>query len=126
MSGVRERNDRSRRPRLLSLFYGAARPVDRSPDRDDEQIKKNYDYVTRKGKTLYAETYCSGLNEERALMSGQATSIFDDQGDPDWRHRIDKEHYRTPNGWKGALQDSVQRYEPGHGWFFRRSLGTRT
>jgi len=46
---------------------------------DDEKIKQKYDYVTRKGNTLYAETFCSVLNEGKgAHVWATATSIFDD------------------------------------------------
>jgi PAS domain S-box-containing protein len=48
---------------------------------EDEEIKQKYVYVTRKGATLYAETFCSHLNDGKgAYMWGIATPIFDEKG----------------------------------------------
>ena len=113
MSGVRKEDMIGQGDHAYSVpFYGARRGqlIDLLTA-NDEQIKKNYDYVTRKGETLYAETYCSGLNGGKgAYVWAIATSIFDDKGD-----RIGAiESIRDITERKrveGALQDSVQRYE---------------
>ncbi len=48
---------------------------------DDEGIAKRYDYVTRIGDTLFAETYCNALDNGKGLhVWATATSIFDDKG----------------------------------------------
>ena len=48
---------------------------------DDEELKEKYDFVTRRGDTLYAETFCNALNGGNgAHVWATATSIFDDRG----------------------------------------------
>jgi PAS domain S-box-containing protein len=48
---------------------------------DDEDIKKKYDYVTRTGNTLYAETFCNALDGGKGIyIWATSTSIFDDKG----------------------------------------------
>ena len=78
---------------------------------DDEELKKKYDYVTRIGKSLYTEGFCSALNEGKgAHVWATATSITDDKG-----NRVGAiesirditEHKRVEE----ALRESVQRYE---------------
>ncbi len=48
---------------------------------ENEELKKKYDYVTRKEDILYAETFCSALYRGKGgYLWGTAASIYDDKG----------------------------------------------
>ena len=83
MSGVSKEEMMGQGEHAFSIpFYGIRRSMLLDLlTLDDEAIKKKYDYVTRIGNTLYAETFCNALNGGRgAYVWATSTAIFDVEG----------------------------------------------
>ncbi|MDD1744025.1 MAG: PAS domain S-box protein [Methanomassiliicoccales archaeon] len=83
MTGVRKVDMIGQGNKAYSIpFYGVRREM--LLDRltlDDEVITKRHDNVSRKGSTLFAEAFCSALNDGKgAHIWATATSLYDDQG----------------------------------------------
>ncbi|MEM0449108.1 MAG: PAS domain S-box protein [Methanomassiliicoccales archaeon] len=63
-------------------FYGISRPMLHDLiAMDDKELESKYDYVTRKGEVLYAETFCPALADGKGLyIWGTAAPIYDAKG----------------------------------------------
>jgi PAS domain S-box-containing protein len=83
MTGVSKEDMIGRGGRAYSIpFYGTNRGMLLDLlALDDDDLRKEYDYVTREGSALYAETFCQALyGGKGAHLWGAATFIFDGQG----------------------------------------------
>ncbi|MEI6795957.1 MAG: PAS domain S-box protein, partial [Methanomassiliicoccales archaeon] len=83
MTGVDKANMVGKGDHEFSIpFYGKRRPqlLDLLT-LDNAENDERYDFVTRDGDTLYAETFCNALNEGRgAHVWAKATSLLDEEG----------------------------------------------
>ncbi len=62
-------------------FYGIRRPILIDVVfLNDEEIKKNYQHVRRRGNTLIAETYVPNLSGKEAYLVGSASALYDIKG----------------------------------------------